>query len=308
MSKSRGGSLLGPVFLVLLAIVWGTSWPVIKLGVIEMSPLTFRALNLAIGAIGFFAVVAIGAVPHKFPRKQWKPLILAGLFNMAGWQVLIAYGVMNMSSGHAALIGFTMPLWTVVFSMVILNERMTPRRMAALILGIGGILVLLSPDWRAVLAQPKGVLLTFAGAISWAIGTIIQKRTPWTLPTLQLTAWQVLIGAVPVVVLALIVEGPIAAMPSSAAIFAVVYSAIFALLIGNYLWFRVVRIYPASVAGIGTLMVPAIGVVSGAIVLGEPLGWREIGAMALIVPALALVLLGPQPEIAPPATPAKATK
>jgi drug/metabolite transporter (DMT)-like permease len=130
-------------------------------------------------------------------------------------------------------------------------------------------------------------------AIGWAIGTLYQKRQRFTVGTLALAGWQLALGSVPMFVILPFVEGFHVPQASAAAWAAATYTTVVALVFAYFAWFKIVTLFPASIAGIGTLLTPVIGMVSGAAVLGEPFGWREILAVVLIGSALALVLIVP---------------
>ena len=126
--------------------------------------------------------------------------------------------------------------------------------------------VLLAPDVGALRAAPAGALLILGAAVSWAIGTVLTKARRWTLPTAVLTGWQLLLGAVPIVLGAAIrwwgadgapLGGPGAI--STAALLGTAYATFVGVIFCHWAWFRIVAILPAAVAAIGTLGVPIVG-------------------------------------------------
>ena len=127
-------------------------------------------------------------------------------------------------------------------------------------------------------------------AISWAIGTIIVKRVLWTTDLYALAGWQLLIGLVPIAVIAFATERFTMHEASPQAIWAGLYVVFVGLIAGYALWFKIIEILPVTIASIGALMIPVIGVASGALVLGEPITWIEGLALALVLSAVSLVL------------------
>ena len=286
--------------LVAVALGWGLNWPAMKLIVGEVPPWQFRAVTGVLGAVLLLAMARILRQRLAVPRAQWLPLAAAAFFNVTSWFVLIAYGVKLMASGHASILGFTMPIWAALIGMVALGERMSARRFVSLALGAAGVAVLLSHDFKALGTSPLGALITLAGAFNWAIGVHIQKRVKWGIEPLALAGWQVAIGTVPIVVIALFAEPFVYHRASWPVIGASIYLVFYALAFCYYAWFQVVRIFPTHISAIGSLLVPIVGVASSSLLLGEPFGWREMAALALVVGAVALALIQP-PERAPAA-------
>lgn len=284
---------LGLVLLVGLSFAWGINWPLMKIVLLEIPLWTFRAWSCMAAGLLLLLLARLTGGRVLPLRREWGSLILAAAFNVLLWHVFIAVGVMKMASGHAAVLAFTMPLWSAIISVAFLGERMTTRVLAALVLGIGGIVVLLSRDFSVVGDSPVGAAFVFSAAIGWAVGTLYQKRQNWTIGSLATAGWQLALGSLPMFVVLPFVEGVHIPAASAAAWAAATYTTVVALVFAYFAWFKIVTLFPASVAGIGTLMTPVIGMLSGAVVLGEPFGVREVAAMLLIGSALALVIIIP---------------
>lgn len=268
-----------------------------KLILSEVPVWQFRAVSgVAAGGLLLLLAIAVGrntGEAWKPPRDQWFRLWLAATFNITTWFIFIGYGVSMMASGHAAIMAFTMPLFAALIGVAVLNERMTVRRLLALILGSAGIVVLMSHDFSVIGAEPLGFVLTLCGAALWSVGVLIQKHTPWRISVLALGGWQILIGTVPIIIICLIVEDFVYHQASAPVWWATAYLILIALVFCYFAWFSVVKIFPASISAIGTLLVPIVGVASGILVLGEPFTWRDGVALLLIVFAVALVLIVP---------------
>jgi drug/metabolite transporter (DMT)-like permease len=185
-----------------------------------------------------------------------------------------------------------MPAIAAGLSSLVLKERFTPRRLAALALGMGGLVALLAPTGGV----PPGAAWMLFGACLWAVGTILLKRIRWTTPTAVMSAWQTFLGGLPMVALALVL-GDWGAWTrlSPVGVAALVYSVALGVIIGQWLWFRLVGMYPIAVAGVCSLAVPPVGVLSGALLLGERVGWPELLALALVTAAIGLVLFERRP-------------
>jgi len=279
--------------LVALTLGWGFNWPMIKLALSELPVFSFRSLCLAGGAAGLFAIARYARLPLRPPRAQWGRLALAAFFNVTAWNVCIAYGIGYMSSGRAAILAYTMPLWSVPLSAWLLRERVTARRVAGVVLGMAGMLLLLSVELRSVQAAPKGTLLMLAGAFSWALGTVMMKRYPVDLPVTSLTAWQLLLGGLPIYAGALLFD---LAKPHGMTLWpavALAYNVLIAFVFCHWAWFKIVTTVPVGVSSLSALMTPVVGVFSGMLVLGEAPRWQDFAALGLVLAALATVMLPP---------------
>ena len=183
-----------------------------------------------------------------------------------------------------------MPLWAAILGKFFLHERLTPERLAGLGLGLAGLMILIWPDLKTIGASPY-YLFMLGAAFSWAAGTITMKYFHWTMPLLVLTGWQLILGGIPVIGGALLFEPtPTFSQLSLKAIFATTYVILLAIIFSQWAWFKVVILLPASVASIGILAVPVVGVFSSAVILGEPIRVMEIIALVLVVMGLAIVM------------------
>ena len=279
--------------LVALTLGWGFNWPMIKLALSELPVLSFRSVCLLGGAAGLFAIAAYKRLPLRVPRGQWRRLLTITLFNITVWNLCITYGIRHMPSGRAAILAYTMPLWGVLLSAWLLGERISARRIVGVGLGMLAMLLLLSSELRAVQAAPVGTLLILGGAFSWALGTVLMKRWPVDLPVTALTAWQLLLGGIPIYIGALAFDldrlHPLTLWPAVA--FA--YNVLVAFVFCYWAWFKIVASVPVGVSSLSVLMIPVVGVFSGMLVLSETPHWQDYAALALVLAALATVMLPP---------------
>lgn len=281
---------LGILLLVCLWFVWGTSWPAMRIVFTELPVWQFRAVTCAFSGAALLLIALAVKQRWRVPRRHWAALVLAAFFNMTLWQVLVGYGLIYIGAGHAAIIVYTLPIWTAILSILFLKEAMSWRTVLALIFGLAGVLVLLSSDFEKIGTNPIGAVFVLGAAVSWAIGTIIVKRVHWTIDLYALAGWQLLIGLIPIAVIALATERFALHEASVQAMWAGLYVMFLGLIAGYALWFKIIEILPVTIASIGALMIPVIGVASGALILGEPVGWIEGLALVLVLGAVSLVL------------------
>ncbi len=282
--------------LVTLTLGWGLNWPIMKVALSEMEPMRFRTLCLLCGAAGLFTIARVSGLATRVPRQEWPRLCAIALVNMTGWNIPAVYGIRLMASGRAAILGYTMPLWGVMLSTWLLREPFTRRRALGTALGFSGLLLLLGEEVRAVGRSPLGAALMVTAAFFWALGTILMKRWPVSLPTSSFTAWQMLIGVVPIATLALIIEhgtfNPFAL--SVWPMLGTLYNMFVAFNFCYWAWMRIALLAPVGVSSLAIMMTPVIGVFSGMLLLGETPSWQDYAALALVVASLATVLLPPK--------------
>jgi drug/metabolite transporter (DMT)-like permease len=285
---------LGFVLLAALALFWGSNWPAMKLALGEIEVWPFRSICLIAGGGMLLILSRLRGQSIRVPTPEIRPLLLCVVFNILGWHLFSGYGVSMIEAGRASIIAFTMPVWAALFSRFVLGEALTGAKLLGLALGVSGLAVLIGPDLYSLGAAPLGAGLMLGAAISWAIGTVLMKRFLWTIPVGALAGWQLLIGAVPITLGALAFgEYPDMATLSTPALLSLVYVVAVAMVFCHWAWFKVVRLFPAAIAAVGTLAIPIVGVLSSAVVLDESVGLRELIALALVCSALAVVLVLP---------------
>jgi drug/metabolite transporter (DMT)-like permease len=280
--------------VAVLALVWGCNWPIMKLGVAEIPPLTFRTLTLPFAGLGLLLFSKLSGESIRIPRHWWGKATLLAMFNIAIWNGLLLFGVQQLPAGRSAILAFTMPIWSVLFSLALLHEHMSKRKIVGMLLGISSMGVLLGDDIRHFERTPTAALLILASSVSWALGTVLLRK--WKLPVPQntLTGWMMLVGWVPLAIAApFFAPGPMAA-PSATGWFAILYNIFLAGTLAHWAWYTLARTLPVAVSSMSSLPVPIVGVFSGMLLLGERPGANEWIALALVVAALVAVLRAPK--------------
>jgi drug/metabolite transporter (DMT)-like permease len=260
----------------------------------ELTVWWFRAFCLIVGGCILMLVSALSGNRCKLRRQEFGPVMLCGSFAILGWMVFSAYGVSQMPAGRASIIAFTMPLWATLIAAYVLGERITMTKVVGLLLGLLGLGVLIGPDLVILKRAPVGAFFMMSAAISWAIGTVLLKKITWQLPTLSNIAWQLLFSSLPVTLVAALSEPlPDLSSLSGSVIIALAYIFLFPMSFCQWAYFKTVGLLPASIAAMGTLMVPVIGVYSSYLILDEEVGIADLLALLLVLSALILVLLIP---------------
>ncbi|MEO8123932.1 MAG: DMT family transporter [Burkholderiales bacterium] len=279
--------------LVILTLAWGSTWPLFSMAVHEVSVWTFRAVSVTLAGVVVLGVARLRGQSLQISRKHWLRICIATFFYFVLWNIASTYAAILLPSGQAAVIGFTMPLWSALLSWAVLGERLGARLVLGIVLGGVAVLPLMVPSFKAYAQAPAGLALGLVAAIGWAIGTLIIKRSDIDVSAIVLTGWQLLIAAVPTAIRALILSDGVWFIPSWQSIAVITYIALVPMAIGNVSWFAIVGILPVNVAGLSVVAVPVVAMLAGALVHGEPLGAIQLAAMACCFAALWLVLVRP---------------
>jgi drug/metabolite transporter (DMT)-like permease len=287
------------ILLAVLTLVWGTNWPLFALAVREISVWTFRAVAVTVAGLSLLIFARARGQSLVIPRKYWPTVCMATFFYLVIWNIASTYSAILIPSGQSAVLGFTMPLWSAIISWAVLGERLNPRLLIAIALSAIAVTLLMVPSFATYASAPLGLSLGLASGIAWAIGTLILKRRKVDVPSIVLTGWQLLLTAVPISIGALILGDGHWFIPSWRSIAVIAYIALIPMGIGNACWFAIVGLLPANVAGLSSIMVPVVAMVSGAIVHDEPLGPTQWIAMACCVAALSLAMLRPGETLRP---------
>ena len=280
------------LLLGLLTLLWGTNWPLFPYAVREISVWTFRAVAVLGAGLTLLVVARVRGHSLLLPRRHWATVVVATMFYLVVWNIASTYSAVMIPSGQAAVLGFTMPLWAALFGWAVGGERMRARMLLALALGALAVGLLM---WRSlgVYAQaPLGVALGLLAGIGWAVGTMILKRNGGVpVSALVLTGWQLMITAVPIGIGALWLGDGHWFVPTASSIAVIVYITLVPMAIGNVAWFTIVGLLPTTVAGLASILVPVVAMISGALIHGEPLGLVQWTAMACCAAALRLALV-----------------
>lgn len=288
------------VLLAVLTLVWGTNWPLFPVVMREVSVWSFRAISMTGAGLLLLTVARLRGQSLALPRRTWFPVLGGALVYLSIWNIGSALAAVMIPSGQAAILGFTMPVWAALLGWLFFRERLSGRQRLAVALTACGVLLL---TWRSLDAYrqaPLGVALALLAAVGWAGGTMIIKRSGVAVPATVLSGWQLLVASLPVSGCALVLGEGAWSWPSPLVMLAIAYITIVPMGVGNVVWFAIVGLLPAHLAGLSTILVPVVAMVSGAIVHGEPLGLLQIVAMACFASALALALLLPARREPPP--------
>jgi drug/metabolite transporter (DMT)-like permease len=224
---------------------------------------------------------------------------VTSVFNVTLWNLCVGYGLLQLPVGRSAILAYTMPVWTVLLSRVFLHERLTTRRLAGVALGMAAMGLLIGSELTMLRAAPIGAALIIAAALSWAVGTVLIKRFPTDLPTAAFTAWQMLLGGLPIAIGAPLLEEVRWEQMPWPATFAVWYNVAVGFVFCYWAWYKIVSRTSASVSALATLLIPVVGVFSSMLVLGEHPSWQEYLALLLVLGAIGTIVVPGRPRLRP---------
>ena len=282
----------GPILaLAGFALILGYNWVVMKVGVADLPPFVFAAARAVLGAATLFTVLIV--LRRSLRPPEIRHTLIVGLLQTTGMVALATWAVVSGPSGKTAVLVNSMPLWIPLFASPILGERIG-MRWSAIALGVLGLVLMIDPrhgtGWLSDVAA-------VVAAVAWAAAIVVTKhlQRKSAFDPMTFTAWQVLLGSIPLVAIALVFHaGP--HVLSTQSVLAVAYNGVLATGLAFVLFAYAMKSLSVTIAGAGGLSIPVIGVAAAWWQLGERPGGLEWAGMACILGALAL-MASPLPKV-----------
>lgn len=293
-SASGAADVQARLMLVALCIVWGVSWPIMRIALGEVPPFTMRTLSSLVGGLILGAICLYKGRSLRIAGvRNWLHTAVAALLNVASFSVFSTFAQLQAATSRVAILAYTMPIWSVVLAWLFLGERPTGTQPIAIGLCAIGLAVLIYPLTTAGI--PLGIVLALATGISWAAGTVYLKWAHIAADSMALAFWQIVTSFVVIAACMMIFErGPDLRTAHAAGLAATVLSGVLGTGIAYGLWFSIIRRLPATTASLGVLGSPVIGVIASVAILGERPSAADIVGFALILAASACVLFSRQ--------------
>ena len=274
--------------LIVLALIWSYNWVVTKSVLQYVGALDFAALRCALGSVLLLVLLPLSGRPLKPP--PWRPVLSIALFQTVGMTGLSQLALISGDAGKVSVLVYIMPFWVILLAVLFLGEKPLWSQCVAAIIAAFGLLLVVRPwQWHGSLSSS---LLAVASGLSWAVSSVIAK---WAfrhqaVDVLRLVAWQLTAGTVVLSAMAIATHSkPIVWSPSM--LLALGYNGVLATALGWSLWLFILRVLPAGVAGISTLMIPVMSVLWAWWLLNERPDAIEGCGIGLIVLALTLLIL-----------------
>ncbi len=281
--------------LIALTLMWGLNWPIMKLSLQELTPLYFRSSTMMLGAMWLFVYFHRKGL-RMWPRgNEWWIIVGLGIPNILGWHTMSVMGVSLLPSGRSAILGFTMPIYTVLFGALLFKQPLTKRAGLAVACVLATIGLLTWHELANISGSPAGILWMEGAALSWALGTLLMRRVPFELRPEVLTVWMMLLSSLVIWALAIQLE-PVTSIAtfSGQMWLTLVYAVVFNYGYAQVIWFGMARDLPPATSAMSIMAVPVIGTITATFIVGEVPHWQDLLAMVFGVTAIAAVLMPPK--------------
>lgn len=253
-------------------------------------PMIFRSWCFVLGIVTLGVYLIRQHISLRVPKDQWGSVFKLGALNMTLWQIGLMYGVLLLNSGRAAIIGYTMPVWALLASVLIYKSKLTWQGLLGVLLALSATLLLGADEFIKFAAAPVGIIVMLLAAVSWGVGTAMTRNTRLTICNEVLVFWSLILAFPAFITLALITEMDRWRLPQGSEWLAILYSGIVTFAFCYVAWFKVARKLPPVVSSLSIMLVPVVGLFSGSYFMGEALGFYDYLALIFILLSMATVI------------------
>lgn len=283
--------ILAPMlFLLMVVLAWGLVWPVNKVLLESFSPLWLMAVRSGLATLALFAIAAARGRLAPPPRADLPVLLSIALLHMVGFGVLASWGLQLVPTGRSVVLAYTTPLWVMPGASLLLREPLTPRRLAGVVVGLLGLLVLFNPlafDWSSRTAVLGNAAILVA-ALLWAASILHIRGHAWRSTPFDLVPWEMLLATVLLVPLAWAMDGALAVTWDGRVAALMLYAAIPGTALAYWATAMASLTLPAVTTSLGLLATPLVSVTVATLWLREPLTLSLVAALVLILGGIAL--------------------
>jgi drug/metabolite transporter (DMT)-like permease len=293
-ASARPWGALG--MLAVLIFAWGGNYTWLRIALRDVGPWTFNAVRYLGAAVTVGTVLALyRGLGHIMPvRSERTRLAVIGLLQGAALTMFITFSLMWIESTHTILLIYTNPLWSLLFSVLLLGERFTAPSIAGIVLGLAGMALLTNPiamPWNAVTVP--GVLSALLATMAWALGAVLYRRWQWQSTFWQQVFWQLAVSAVAVALPAVILEWDHAIRPTPELAAITIYNILVPTALAYWCWSQALTRVKPSTASQVLLLSPVYGVAQSHLILGEPLTVPVIGSALCVITGACLTFWRP---------------
>ena len=277
-----------------LCLIWGSTWAFIKLGLEDLPPFTFAGIRFVIASIIVYAIITVRKIRLPRTRRDWVLLAVTGVLSFTLNYGLVFWGEQHVSSGLAALLQATIPVFGLVIAHFYLpDEQMSPAKVFGVVLGVAGVGVIFS-DQLSV-AGPKalaGSAGLVVGSACAAYANVLVKSRGGNMEPATLTFGQMVFGLVPLLLIGIATEGnPFTFRWTGMAVVSLFYLAIVGTVCAFLMYYWLVQHMDVTNTMLIALVTPIIAVALGIVVLDEKLNWRMVIGGAMIISGIAIIVL-----------------
>jgi len=286
------GDIQAKLMLVALCLLWGVTWPAMKIALVEIPPLSMRTLTAAAGGLTLLAICLATRTRLRVPANAWAHVVAIACLNIGAFSLLTAYAQVAAATSRVTILIYTMPIWAVLLAWIVLREKPNARQLLAVTLCALGLVVLIVPV--AAKGVPLGLLFAVAAGASWGAGTVYVKWARLDVDPLALAFWQLVIAFVIIAASLLIFDGRLDLDRAHAgSLLATAFAGVVGSGIAYAMWFAIVRRLSAATASLGALGIPVVGVLATVLIVGERPTATDLAGFGLIFAASACVLWVP---------------
>jgi drug/metabolite transporter (DMT)-like permease len=285
------------VMLIVLGLIWGITWPVMRIALNEIPPLTMRGTAAVLGAVTYYLLCVVMRRSLRIPSlKVWAHVLVGSLLNIVAFSLFSAFAQLAATTSRVAILAYTMPIWAVLLAWAFLGERPNRVQALALLLCAIGLAILIYP--LAANGIPRGIVFALAVGVCWGGGTVYLKWAQIDADQMGVGSWQMTIAAVILVAATLLFDGRHFSGAHLDGYLATAWTGIAGNGVAYALWFTIIKRLPAVTASLGVLTSPVVGVIGSFLMLGEVPTVADMIGFALIFVASACVLLTRQTVVA----------
>ncbi|MBC7293957.1 MAG: EamA family transporter, partial [Thermoleophilia bacterium] len=233
--------------LVIVCLLWGYNWVIMKIGLRYAGPFDYLAIRVGGGAICLFLLLLVTRRPLKPEALGYSTAL--GFLQVTGNLGLITWALAHGAVGRTSVLGYTMPFWVLILAWPILGERIRGAEWVAIVLAFAGLVFIFNPSGAH--GTMAATVMATGGGVFWAGATVVTRilHRRRKVDLLSLAAWQMLLGAIPLIVVALLV--PSRPMEWNLALVGTLaFSIVFATVVAWFLWLFVLRYLPAGLASV----------------------------------------------------------
>jgi drug/metabolite transporter (DMT)-like permease len=267
-STAGVSNMRAKLMLVVLCLLWGINWPVMKIALQEIPPLSMRTISSAFGALTLLSICAVSRRRFRIASaKTWGHVCVISMLNIGFFSILSAYAQITAATTRVTILAYTMPIWAVLLAWAVLRERPNASQMLAVVLCALGLAVLIYPLAKG--GVPLGLLLALAAGAMWGAGTVYIKWAQLELDPLGATFWQLVIAFGAIAACLIAVDGRLNLDHAHAdGMLAAAFTGIFGSGVAYATWLQILRRLPAATASLGALGIPVVGVAFTVLITG----------------------------------------
>lgn len=279
--------------LILVTLLWGLTFPVMKVGVNYIPPVSFGAWRFFLGALCLYPLAARRQGRLWHPWRDFWPLMLLGLLQTTVMGGALHFGISLVKSGIASVVLYSYPFFFTFLAFLLLRESLTRKQVAGLVTGFAGLTLVVNP-WQVHLTRSEllGILVLLGGAIGWGLASVYLKVAFKSRDKLAVTTYQMLYGSLALLPVAAMVDGGVGFSWTLTGLVVILYTSIFTSALGFAILLTIQARYPASQTSVYLFLVPVFGVLFSTLLLGEKLTLNLLLGLALVTLGIIAVNLG----------------